>query len=81
VLGGLFTPFHLLFFFWGKVVLDGLSFILHSMAAGEHGEELRASKRPGTIHLPGHWPVCLLLSNTSIIMFSVVPPSLASYII
>lgn len=48
-----------------------------SMAAGEQREELRVSKRRGTIHLPSHWPLSLP-SNISIIAFSIVPFSSAS---
>ena len=48
------------------------------MAPDEQREELRVSKRRGTICLPDHWPVSVLLSNISIIMFGIVPPSSAS---
>lgn len=94
MLRGLFTPLHLLcvcvggafgvlcFVFPGvKHYWEGclVSFTrCGSMAASEQREKLRVNMCRGTICLPGHWPVSLLSSSVSIIMFSLVPPSSAS---
>lgn len=77
MLGGLFTQAPVFFLCWREVVMEGLWCILHIVQHRgcwwAEREELRISKCRGTVHLPGHWPVTFLPSNTSIVMFLQLP--------